>query len=135
MKKIGMISVFLAGSISYSFDTTHLQSLLDSKVCPANANLVGALLTGGSFVGVDFSNADLRGAYLDECDLSGAIFSAADLTGAHFEKSNLSGVNFSGAIVRGAIFEDADLSGALWVDGSTCLAGSIGECVLTSTAL
>jgi hypothetical protein len=37
-------------------------------------------------------------------------------------------VELQGADLNGALFVSADLDGAIWTDGRTCAAGSVGSC-------
>lgn len=105
-----------------------------------DANLHNATLTGARFAGVRLNNAELSYARLGLSDLSGADLSGARLFGTYLEQADLRGAKLKGAdlsyaILRQARLDGVDLSGvhlehAVWVDGSTCQAGSVGECLI-----
>ncbi len=63
--------------------------------------------------------APLSNINLTNADLAGANLRKADLRDATLYKANISGANLN----------HANLEGATWVDGTTCLKGSIGKCV------
>lgn len=76
---------------------------------------------------------NLRGAVLNNLDLSGANLSGADLTNAILTGTKLVNAKLTGAKMvdvrlSGADLTGADLSGAIWIDGGTCKAGSVGTC-------
>lgn len=84
-----------------------------------DARLAGAILEYASATGTSLRNTDLRGAKLAAADLSGA-----DLSGADF-----SGANLRYAVLSGALLAGTRLDHAVWSDGHTCAAGSIGGCL------
>ena len=115
-------------------------------------------LKGRQWAGVDVHdararNADFSGSVLDRADLSGADlayanmslthaasanFRGATLVGVDFQLSTLTGSDFSGADLAYANFYRADLretklegtrlDRTVWVDGSICTVGSVGQC-------
>lgn len=117
MKKIvgpvGIIvafGVFLLPGGAAAFSQTDLETLKATKVCQ----------------GCDLTDANLSGA-----NLSGANMSVANLKGANLSGANLSGANLSGANCTGyrTNLESVNLSGAIWIEGSKCQQGSIGQCI------
>lgn len=84
----------------------------------SHANLKFSQLHLSSLRYVNFTKANLTGAGLMGADLSGAIFTQADLSYANFRDANVSSVDFS----------NARLDNAIWIDGRTCRAGSMGSC-------
>lgn len=98
-----------------------------------SANLHGANLFGGKFVKADISYANLSSSNLSFTEFQQARLKGADLRAADLSKADLTGADLSYADLKGAKLADtdytkADFSHAIWVDGRTCLAGSIGGC-------
>ena len=83
------------------------------------ARLAGAVLEYASASGANLRNADLRGAKLTAVDFSGADLSGADLSGA----------NLRYAVIRDTRLDGTRLDQAVWSDGRTCAAGSVGTCL------
>jgi hypothetical protein len=104
-----------------------LNNLFDTNSC-TNCDLSGVFLGGMPLPNINVSEANLTGAVLATTNLSGSNFSGANLTKAFLVFANLSGANLTGANLTGAQLDQADLSQAIWTDGSTCGAGSKGQC-------
>lgn len=83
------------------------------------ARLAGAVMEYASANGANLRNADLRGAKLTAMDLSGADLSGADLSGANLRYAAINGTRLAGT----------RLDQAVWSDGRTCAAGSVGACL------
>lgn len=83
----------------------------------ANNVVFGALEVSGTF---HFKNGEAKGAIFDKAVFHGHVsFAYTKLNGAKFVDTKFeSGVDLTGA----------DLSGAVWTDGRTCSANSIGAC-------
>ncbi|MFC1602457.1 pentapeptide repeat-containing protein [Pseudomonadota bacterium] len=92
------------------------------------ANLSGALFVEANLEYVDFSGADLSYAQLERAQMKGANLQNTDLTHAVLTGADLSFAILRGATPGGVILENAKLDDAIWFDGGTCLAGSIGVC-------
>ena len=84
-----------------------------------DARLAGAVMEYASASGANLRNADMRGAKLTAVDLSGADLSGADLSGA----------NLRYAVIEGPRLGGTRLDQAVWSDGRTCAAGSVGACL------
>lgn len=105
----------------------------------ASMRLDGSNLQGGNFsyailqlASLKEANlmlANLEGAHMHGVNLRGANLMLANLTKVNLLDADLSGANLRGANLQGAILLKARLDGATWVDGRTCAAGSIGECL------
>lgn len=98
-----------------------------------NMSLSRADLGASRLVGADlsFSNlsvANLRRADLSRARLMGASLRGADLSDARLDGADLSYADLQGAALRGAGLREARLDSAVWVDGSLCGPGSLGEC-------
>ena len=96
-------------------------------------DLTHAVMTGASAQringqGMDASRANLQGTSFAGSDLSGANLTEANLGGVRLADANLRGASLRGADLAGVDLMGADLSGAVWVDGTVCEEGSIGEC-------
>ena len=103
----------------------------------------------------DFSGSDLSGAVLADADLAyanmsliraiGSDFRKATLVGVDFQLSNLTNSDFSGADLayanlyqanlKGARFEGVRFDRTVWVDGSICAVGSVGQCLSSGEIL
>ncbi|MDR2877452.1 MAG: pentapeptide repeat-containing protein, partial [Chromatiales bacterium] len=109
----------------------------------AKSDLTGASMNSAALVDVDLrearlKSADLAFANLARADLRKADLSSARLMGASLHDAVLDGARLDGADLsyadlRGASMEGVSLSGvrldsALWLDGTSCAAGSMGEC-------
>jgi len=82
------------------------------------ADLSQSILISAQLQNTNFKGANLRQANLKDADLSNADFSYAELVGSHLQGANL----------KQAVFDHA-----IWVNGETCLPGSIGACLLPLT--
>jgi hypothetical protein len=82
------------------------------------SDLMYAIMSGSDLSYAEFTDAKMKGIDLRHTTLTYADMSGADLSFANFRKANVGGVNFAGAI----------LDNAIWIDGSTCLPGSVGVC-------
>jgi uncharacterized protein YjbI with pentapeptide repeats len=108
-----MAALLIAASGSMAYTREDLEKIKITKSCEA-CNLRGAVLVGLSLPGANLAGSDLTGANLTNADLRGANF-----RGARMVDVGLTGANLTGA----------DFSGAVWIDGSTCMADSIGKCL------
>lgn len=98
-----------------------------------STNLQGANLFGSQFRQADVSYADLSNSNLSFTDfqharLKGANLRAADLSQADFSGADLSYADLQDAKLVDTDFGKANLSHAIWINGQTCLAESIGVC-------
>jgi len=84
-----------------------------------DARLAGAVMEYANASVANLRNADLRGAKLMAVDLSGADLSGADLSGANLRYAVMNGTRLAGT----------RLDNAVWSDGRTCAAGSVGACL------
>lgn len=99
----------------------------------AYSNLVSAQLSAAMLNQAVLVGANLRNANLENADLTNANLAYAILQGTVLNNTNLTGADMSNADLQGADLATAKLDGAkldkaIWIDGSVCLAGSIGEC-------
>ena len=62
--------------------------------------------------------------------LKGTVLIRADLQGADLTQANLMYADLTGAMLGGAKLDDARFDHAIWVNGETCVAGSVGGCLL-----
>ncbi len=107
------------------------------------SNLTGAKLNSAILIGANLFGSELKQAVLDYADLSvsnlsfvnfsqaslkGVNLQQADLTQADLQQANLSYANLTGARLEGARLNGAILDNAIWIDGRTCLPGSVGGC-------
>lgn len=95
-----------------------------------NADLSGAQLQASDLAYANMSQSILISAQLQNSNLKGA-----NLRRANLQSANLSGANFSyaelvGSQLQGANLTQAIFDHAIWVNGETCLSGSVGACLL-----
>jgi len=100
----------------------------------SNADLTGAVLHGSRLAGADLryvnaAQADLRRADLENAQLVGSSLRGADLSAARLKGADLSYADLTAANLAGSDLQGARLDHAIWNDGATCLAGSIGQCL------
>ena len=98
-----------------------------------NADLTGANLRGAKLDGSDLSYTNLSVSDVSYSDLSqsllvGAMLHNADLSYANLRGADLSYADLSGANLGAADLVSAKLDNAIWIDGSQCAVGSVGEC-------
>jgi hypothetical protein len=101
-----------------------------------SAQMMNADLTRSRLQGSDLSYANLTQAGLQQADLQQARLVGAILVQASMQGANLSGADLSYADLTGARLDNARLDGArfdraIWVNGETCLEGSVGGCLQT----
>lgn len=92
------------------------------------ANLFGADVSRANISYADLSTSNLSFTDFSRAELKGANLRAADLSQANFTAADLSYADLQGAKLADTRFDGANLSDAIWVDGRTCLKGSIGVC-------
>ncbi|MBI5460578.1 MAG: pentapeptide repeat-containing protein [Gammaproteobacteria bacterium] len=93
-----------------------------------NARLVGANLIGSDLAYTLLSLADLRHADLSNARMTGAGLRGADLRGARLAGADLSYADLREAHLDGAVLAETRFDSAIWIDGRTCKAGSVGRC-------
>lgn len=104
----------------------------------AGANLSNTVLRNAKLSATDLAGADLRYANLSQADLRyarlvGAILVGADLRQADLRDADLSRADLRFADLSDSRIDDATLQGvrldsAIWIDGRSCGADSIGNC-------
>lgn len=99
-----------------------------------NMDLTGARLVGANLIGSDLAYtllnlADLRHADFSNARMTGAGLSGADLRGARLVGADMSYTDLSKARLDGAMLSETRFDNAIWIDGRTCKAGSIGRCL------
>ncbi len=94
----------------------------------SNANLRRLVLPSANLRGANLSGADLGNASLKWANLTNANLTNTDFSGADLSYAQMSGANLTGANMAGANLAGANLYGATWTDGTTCAAGSFGQC-------
>lgn len=102
------------------------------------ANLMNANLQTTNFYAADLSHANLQYAQLHlanlkyanlaKANLKGANLIGADLSNTSFIQADLSYANLRDVIISNTDFSKARLDNAIWIDGRTCGANSIGDC-------
>lgn len=80
----------LAGADLRNADLSHTHGLFPVFY---NATLLGANLSGSTFIRADFENADLSGANLTNADLTGADLNGTNLRNADLQNAVLTGAN------------------------------------------
>lgn len=112
-----------------SYESANLQgAILNSSI------LRMAKLSGGMFRQADMQYADLSGSDLSYADLSyarmkGINLQNADLSNADLKNCDLSYANLINSNLGGANLAGARLEKAIWIDGTVCGPGSVGNCI------
>ncbi|MES9900069.1 MAG: pentapeptide repeat-containing protein [Sedimenticola sp.] len=111
-------------------ESAPLDGALLNNAILRDAKLAGSSINGGDLQYVDFTGADLsytvlKSAMMKGINLRNADLSYADLSGADLRFADLSGANLGSAILDKARFDSA-----IWINGQSCLAGSVGGCLL-----
>ncbi|MCK4742465.1 MAG: pentapeptide repeat-containing protein [Sulfuriflexus sp.] len=115
--------------LNKNLQSANLENALLLNARLASANLQSANLRNANMSYIELRNANLIGADMSMASLKGANLSGADLRGASLVNADLSFANLTGANLRNANLDGAILSKAIWFNGSTCAAGSVGECL------
>jgi hypothetical protein len=108
------------------------QDLSGAKVRNAKlrqANLFGARLTEADLAYSDLVKANLSYANLRGATLKGTNLLGADLAYADLSDADLSYADLSSAVLGGAALSGTQLDNAVWIDGSLCAPGSVGQCL------
>jgi uncharacterized protein YjbI with pentapeptide repeats len=110
-----------------------------------NKNFDGSILNttdmhGSNFRGTSFKKGNLSYAILTSSDLSytnfqqailvGASLGSTDLSFSRLNGADMSYANLRNANLEGASLEGAKLGNAIWVDGTVCAEGSVGNCIV-----
>lgn len=95
-----------------------------------NADLSAAMLQGADLSYANLSQAILLSAQLQNSNLKGANLRKANLQGANLSGANLSYAELVGSQLQGANLKNAVFDYTTWVNGETCLVGSVGACLL-----
>lgn len=91
-------------------------------------DLSGKNLSGLQLVGINLSKCNLKGIDLRDANLERADLGESQLDRADFSGANLKMANLRVSGITAANLERAILDGAIWVDGTVCQPGSIGQC-------
>ena len=82
---------------------------------------------------VSLSNANLTATQLQRSNMKGANLRKANLQQANLSRANLSYAELVGAQLQGAVLNQAIFDHAIWVNGETCMVGSVGACLLPAS--
>jgi len=127
-----IIILSVMGGLLAAADQADFDRLIATKACEgcdlnrtnlAGRDLAGANLSRAHLAGANLRGANLRGANLSGAQLGDTVLSDADLRGA-----DLKGANLIGTYLFNVKLTGASLDGAIWTDGTTCKAGSLGKC-------
>ena len=117
-----------------SFDRLILKGKDLSRASIRNAVLSRVNLQNGILVESNFSYTDLSGGNFKNANFDKAILKGVNLQSANLSSASLKQVDLSHADLRGAKLDNVDLSQAIldkaiWLDGSYCAKGSVGNCL------
>ncbi len=101
-----------------------------SNINLSNANLQKSQLSNSNLSYATLKSANLSGSILRNAKLIGSQLHGANLRNSDLQEADLSYSNLKNAILTGANLNKANLSHTIWIDGRTCLAGSIGQCLI-----
>ncbi len=110
---------------------TDLRAAKMNSMALNGANLGSARLVRADLSFSNLSVASLRAADLSEARLMGTSLRGSDLSGASVENADLSYADLRNAKLDGMRMTGARFDHAVWVDGRTCLPGSVGGCFTT----
>lgn len=96
------------------------------------ADLSASQLQGADLAYANLSQSILLSAQLQNCNLKGANLRKANLQGANLSGANLSYAELEGSQLQGANLKNAIFDHTIWVNGETCLPGSVGACLLAA---
>lgn len=94
------------------------------------ADLSASQLQGADLAYANLSQAILLSANLQYSNLKGVNLRQANLQGADLTGANLSYAELVGSQLQGATLTQAIFDHTIWVNGETCLPGSVGACLL-----
>jgi len=106
-----------------------------SQVNFRSAKLELADLSAANLQGADLSYANLSQSVLVSAQLQSSNLKGANLRQANLRRANLTGADLSyaelvGSQLEGTVLKQAIFDHSIWVNGETCLAGSVGACLL-----
>jgi hypothetical protein len=115
------------------FDALDLSSAALTGATLRNARLANVSLFRADLSRADLSYVELNAVRMGYANLAGARLRGATLRQTELDYADLHGADLSyadlrGASIGGAALADARLDNALWIDGRTCAAGSLGDC-------
>jgi hypothetical protein len=110
-------------------ESANLQGAILNSSVMRMARLSGSILSQADMQYADLSGADLSYTEITDARMKGINLQNADLTSADLSNSDLSYANLNGCNLGGANLEGARLDKSIWIDGSTCAYGSLGECI------
>jgi len=93
-----------------------------------NAIFVGTRMEGADLAYADLALAKLGYANLQHAILKGANLKAADLSNSDLRGADLSYADLTGASLGKSVLEAARFDNTIWIDGSLCAPGSVGQC-------
>jgi len=96
-------------------------------------DLSNSTLTQADLAYASLSNANLTASQLQQSNLKGANLRQANLQQANLSRANLSYAELVGAKLQGANLTQAIFDHAIWVNGETCMVGSVGACLLPAS--
>lgn len=94
------------------------------------AHLVAANLIGADLAYTSLNLADLRHADLSNARMTGAGLRSADLRGARLAGADLSYADLRETRMDGTMLSETRFDNAIWIDGHTCLPGSVDRCLV-----
>ncbi len=118
------------GTILHNVDLSYSNL---SNINLANANLQYSKLSESNLSYASLTAINLYSSLLHNAKLIGSQLQMANLQNSDLQGADLSYSNLHNATLTGANLSRVNLSHAIWIDGSTCLAGSIGQCLVNST--
>lgn len=92
-----------------------------------NVSMVNTDLSYANLTMSDLSYSQLRNSKMIGTNLQQADLAYADLSGADLSFADLTGANLGGSKYDDVIFDHA-----IWLNGQTCMPGSIGHCRLSN---
>ncbi len=112
-----------------SYESADLQGAVLNSAILRMAKLSGSDIKNADMQYADLSGSDLSYSEITDAKMKGINLQNADLTNTDLTNSDMSYANLQNAKLGGAKIDGVVLTKAIWIDGSVCGPGSVGQCI------
>jgi hypothetical protein len=112
-----------------SYESVNLQGAILNSAIMRMSKLSSGIFNKADMQYADLSGSDLSYSEIVDAKMKGINLQSADLTNVDLTNSDLSYANLQNSKLGGANIDGTILTKAIWIDGSVCGPGSIGECI------